>query len=129
MLLRLDIFQIYHITCEETPLEIVSRLLSNHDCANQNYVQPSNLHVFYYQQPDDKKFTKLFVKGNLLIDDEKFSTDARIGDGGFYGPCSDLENESSNSNLWNLALSFTCLMLTHLVNVNTLATGQRLYYD
>ena len=30
--------------------------MSNHDCClTQNHVQPNNLHVFYYQQPDDKK--------------------------------------------------------------------------
>ncbi|RIA98852.1 hypothetical protein C1645_731315 [Glomus cerebriforme] len=52
-------FQIYHITCEETPFEIVSRLLSNHDCVTQNRVQPNNLHVFYYQQPVDKKIYKI----------------------------------------------------------------------
>ncbi|RIA89740.1 hypothetical protein C1645_824383 [Glomus cerebriforme] len=55
-------FQIYHITCEETPFEIVSRLLRNHDCVTQNFVQQNNLHVFYYQQPDDKKIYKIICE-------------------------------------------------------------------
>ena len=33
--------------------------------------------------------------GNLLIEDEKISTDARIGDAGLYGPCY-VENKNSN---------------------------------
>uniref|UniRef100_U9TTA7 Protein kinase domain-containing protein n=1 Tax=Rhizophagus irregularis (strain DAOM 181602 / DAOM 197198 / MUCL 43194) TaxID=747089 RepID=U9TTA7_RHIID len=33
--------------------------------------------------------------GNLLIEDEKISTDARIGDVGLHGPCNN-ENKSSN---------------------------------
>lgn len=52
-------FQIYHITCEETSFEIVSRLLSNRDCLTQNNAQPSNSHIFYYQHPDDKKIYKV----------------------------------------------------------------------
>jgi serine/threonine protein kinase len=34
--------------------------------------------------------------GNLLIEDEKVSTDARIGDVGLHGPCNYDENERSN---------------------------------
>ena len=55
-------FQIYHITCEETSFEVVSRLLRDHDCLVQNNVQPNNSHVFYYQQPDDKKIYKVVCK-------------------------------------------------------------------
>jgi serine/threonine protein kinase len=33
--------------------------------------------------------------GNLLIEDEKISTDARISDVGLYGPCNNHENKSS----------------------------------
>jgi len=49
-------FQIYHINCKEISFETISRLLSNNDCLTQNNVQ---LHVFYFQQPDDKKIYKI----------------------------------------------------------------------
>jgi hypothetical protein len=55
-------FQIYHITCEETSFEVVSRLLSNRDRLTQNNVQPNNSHVFYYQHPDDKKIYKVICE-------------------------------------------------------------------
>src|SRR4051794_23047057 len=35
-------------------------------------------------------------RGNLLIEDEKVSTDARIGDVDLYGPCNYDENKSTN---------------------------------
>src|SRR5947209_6653351 len=35
----------------------------------------------------DRKVHKNLHGGNLLIEDEKISTDARISDIGFYGPC------------------------------------------
>src|SRR5581483_12169780 len=54
-----DDYQIYHITCKEILFEEVSRLCSNHDCLTQNHVLPSNLHVFYFQQSDDKKIYKV----------------------------------------------------------------------
>jgi serine/threonine protein kinase len=34
--------------------------------------------------------------GNLLIEDEKVSTDTRIGDVGLHGPCNDNENRRAN---------------------------------
>jgi serine/threonine protein kinase len=34
--------------------------------------------------------------GNLLIEDEKVSTDARIGDVGLHGPCNDDKNRRAN---------------------------------
>jgi serine/threonine protein kinase len=34
--------------------------------------------------------------GNLLIEDEKISTDAHISDVGLYGPCKNHENKSSD---------------------------------
>jgi len=52
-------FTIYRITCEEISFELVSQLLSNHDCSIQNHVPSNNFHVFYYQQPDDKKIYKV----------------------------------------------------------------------
>ena len=57
-------FQIYHITCKEISFEVV---LSN---LTQNYVQPNNLHLFYFQQPDDKKIYKVIcevVSYNFII--------------------------------------------------------------
>ncbi|RIA83638.1 hypothetical protein C1645_833505 [Glomus cerebriforme] len=55
-------FQIYHITYEEITFEIISRLLSDHDCITQSHIQPNNLHVFYYQHPDDKKIYKIICE-------------------------------------------------------------------
>ncbi|CAB4392060.1 unnamed protein product [Rhizophagus irregularis] len=49
--------------------------------------------------------------GNLLIEDEENSIDARIGDVGLYGPCYDHEDENSG------------------IIMNTLATGERPWYN
>src|SRR5687767_4139104 len=40
------------------------------------------------------KIHKNLHGGNLLIDDEKISTDARIGDVGLYGPCDYHDNNN-----------------------------------
>jgi len=42
----------------------------------------------------DGKVHKNLHGGNLLIEDEKISTDARISDVGLYGPCHNLENSN-----------------------------------
>ena len=55
-------FQIYHIICKQISFELISRLLSNHDCLAQNHVQSNDLHVFYYQQPDDKKIYQVMCE-------------------------------------------------------------------
>jgi hypothetical protein len=52
-------FQIYHIICKEISFEIISHLLSNNDYLTQNNVQLNNTHVFYFQQPYDKKIYKV----------------------------------------------------------------------
>ncbi|GBC07702.1 hypothetical protein RclHR1_07630008 [Rhizophagus clarus] len=47
-------FQMYHIICKEISFnfESVSQLISNND---SNYVQPSNVFIFYHEQPEIKK--------------------------------------------------------------------------
>ncbi|RIA90086.1 kinase-like domain-containing protein [Glomus cerebriforme] len=89
------------------------------------------------------KFHRNLHGGNLLIEDEKVSTGARIaqiGDVGLYGPCYDIENQSSNQiygvlpylapevlrgedyNTASDIYSFGIVM-------NTLATGQRPWHN
>src|ERR1044071_4791784 len=43
----------------------------------------------------EEKVHKNLHGGNLLIEDEKISTDARIADVGLYGPCNNIENKSN----------------------------------
>ena len=54
-------FQIYNITCKETPIsfELVSQLLNNNNNSTQNYVRSNNLHEFHFLKPDEKKCYKI----------------------------------------------------------------------
>ncbi|PKK62336.1 hypothetical protein RhiirC2_790520 [Rhizophagus irregularis] len=47
---------------------------------------------------------KNLCRGNLLIEDEKISTDARIGDVGLYGPCDYHEDNNNSGQIYGLAI-------------------------
>jgi serine/threonine protein kinase len=77
--------------------------------------------------------------GNLLIEDEKVSTNARIGDVGLHGPCND-ENKSSNQIygvlpyiapevLRGASYSKSYDIYSFGIVMNTLATGKRPWYN
>ena len=77
--------------------------------------------------------------GNLLVEDEKVSTDARIGDVGLHGPCDD---EHRKPNQLHGVLPFVAPevlrgeiystasdIYSFGIIMNTLATGKRPWYD
>ncbi|CAB5198479.1 unnamed protein product [Rhizophagus irregularis] len=51
---------------------------------------------------DESKVHKNLHGGNLLIEDEKISTDARIGDVGLYGPCDYHENNNNSGQIYGV---------------------------
>lgn len=81
--------------------------------------------------------------GNLLIEDEKISTDARIGDVGLYGPSYNIKNiKNENPNQIYGVLPYVAPEVLRGKNystasdifsfgiiMNTLATGQRPWYN
>ncbi|POG72508.1 kinase-like domain-containing protein, partial [Rhizophagus irregularis DAOM 181602=DAOM 197198] len=78
--------------------------------------------------------------GNLLIEDDKISTDARIGDVGLYGPSYIIKNENPNKIYGVLPYvapevlrgknySTASDIFSFGINMNTLATGQRPWYN
>ncbi|RIA90087.1 kinase-like domain-containing protein [Glomus cerebriforme] len=86
------------------------------------------------------KFHRNLHGGNLLVEDEKISTDARIGDVGLYGPCYDIENKSSIQIYGVLPYvapevlrgedySTASDIYSFGIIMNTFATGQRPWYN
>lgn len=86
------------------------------------------------------KVHKNLHEGNLLIENEKISTDARIGDVGLYGPCYNLENKSTNQIYGVLPYvapevlrgenySTASDIYSFGIIMNTLASGQRPWYN
>jgi len=78
--------------------------------------------------------------GNLLIEDEKISTDARIGDVGLHGPCYYDENKSLNQKYGILPYiapevlrgenySTASDIYSFGIIMNTLVTGKRPWYN
>src|ERR1700722_11249047 len=55
---------------------------------------------------DEGKINGNLYGGNLLIKDEKVSTDARIGDVGLYGPCDHNDNHKG-MNIWGFTICCT----------------------
>jgi serine/threonine protein kinase len=85
----------------------------------------------------EEKVHKNLHGGNLLIEDEKISTDARISDVGLYGPC---KNKSSNQIYGVLPYvapevlrgeNYTTAsdIYSFGIIMNTLATGKRPWYN
>ena len=82
----------------------------------------------------DGKVHKNLHGGNLLIEDEKISTDARISDVGLYGPCHNLENSNQIYGVLPFIApevlcgkNYTTASDIYLFGIimNTLATGKR----
>ncbi|GBC07335.1 hypothetical protein RclHR1_00740018 [Rhizophagus clarus] len=78
--------------------------------------------------------------GNLLIEDKKISTDARIGDVGLYGPCCYYENKNPGEIYGVLpyvapeilrgeSYSTASDIYSFGIIMNTLATGRRPWYN